>query len=64
MEIWSKDREWFENVQMKKEYYAEMFPKSEKTWTEPPKMEFFERAEEEGVCIFREGFLEGGRRMD
>lgn len=51
---------------MKKPYYAEMFPESEKTWREPPTMEFYERGVGGGeeVCVFREGFLSGGRKVD
>lgn len=62
MEVWSKDREWFEKEQMTKPCYAEMFPKSELTWTEPPKMEFFERDGE--ACVFRQEYLNGGKKMD
>lgn len=46
---------------MTKPYYAPMWSKSEATWEEPPKLEFFER-EGEG-CIYREEFLGLGRKM-
>lgn len=61
MEVWSKSKDWFEKEQMTKPYYATMFPKSEKTWIEPPKMEFFERDGESSV--YRQEYLDGGKKM-
>lgn len=62
VEIWSKSREWFEKEQMTKPYYAELWPKSKPTWEEDAKLEFYEREGE--ACIYRQEFLEGGRKMD
>lgn len=61
MEVWSKSKDWFEKEQMTKPYYATMFPKSEKTWIEPPKMEYFERDGE--ASVYRQEYLDGGKKM-
>ena len=61
MEVWSKDRKWFEEEQLTKPYYATLWPKSEPTWEEPPKLEYYER-EGEG-CIYKQEFLDLGVKM-
>ncbi|OQU99870.1 Fungal specific transcription factor domain-containing protein [Cladophialophora immunda] len=43
LEIWAKDREWFESVQMKKPYYDPYHEATIKLWTEPRTLEFFDR---------------------
>ncbi|KAF2684716.1 hypothetical protein K458DRAFT_250015, partial [Lentithecium fluviatile CBS 122367] len=55
VEVWEGDREWFENVQMKKPYYSLLWEKSQPLWTEPVKLEYFERAGEGSV--YRDTYL-------
>jgi quinol monooxygenase YgiN len=62
VEIWSKDKAWFETEQMTKDYYTEMWPKSQPLWEEPPKIEYYERVGE--ASIFRQEYLDGGKKMD
>lgn len=47
---------------MTKPYYDTLWPKSKPTWEKDVELEYFER-EGEG-CIFRQGYLDGGRKMD
>ena len=61
VEVWSKDRKWFEEIQFRKPYYATLWEKSRPTWEKEIEIEWFER-EGEG-CSFREKYLEGGMRM-
>jgi quinol monooxygenase YgiN len=62
VEVWSKDKEWFEEEQMTKSYYAEMWPKSQPLWEGESKIEYYERDGE--ACIFRQDYLDGGRKVD
>ena len=62
VEVWAATREWFETQQITKPYYDALWPKSKPTWEEKASIEFFER-EGEG-CSFRQGYLDGGRKMD
>ncbi|KAF2735001.1 hypothetical protein EJ04DRAFT_512147 [Polyplosphaeria fusca] len=58
VEVWSKDREWFESVQLKKAYYDDLWKRSQPTWEKEMEIEFWERLGE--GCSFKEGYLKGG----
>lgn len=58
IEVWSASREWFENVQLAKPYYAELWAKSKPTWEKQMTMEYFERLGE-GFTL-KKGYLEHG----
>ncbi|USW56080.1 Putative antibiotic biosynthesis monooxygenase domain-containing protein [Septoria linicola] len=62
VEIWSKDREWFEKEQFTKPYYATLWPKSEPTWAAPVEVEYFERTGDGST--YRKEFLNLGTRID
>lgn len=62
LEVWGESREWFETKQLTKPYYRTLQPKSQPTWEKEPVLEYFEREGE--ACIFRKGYLEGGKCMD
>lgn len=61
VEVWAKDREWFEKEQITKPYYATLWPQSTPTWEEEVKIEYYER-EGEG-CIYKQEFLDQGKNM-
>lgn len=61
VEVWSKDREWFEQHQLTKPYYETLWAKSKPTWEKEMVIEYFER-EGEG-CSFRQGYLDGGKQI-
>jgi len=60
LEVWSEDRKWFEEVQMKKAYYVPYVEVTVPMYTEERMMEFYER--EEGWFAFKDAFLNGARR--
>ncbi|KAB5515365.1 hypothetical protein GE09DRAFT_1160208 [Coniochaeta sp. 2T2.1] len=43
VEVWDATKEWFENVQLKKEYYAALWVLSKPTWERDMEIEYFER---------------------
>ncbi|KAM3414352.1 hypothetical protein BST61_g10998 [Cercospora zeina] len=62
IEVWSKDREWFEKEQFTKDYYKKLWPKSQPLWREPVQVEFYERSGD-GLMTYRQEFLDLGRKM-
>ncbi|KAH9905177.1 hypothetical protein F4778DRAFT_696399 [Xylariomycetidae sp. FL2044] len=62
VEVWSRDRAWFEIHQLTKPYYATLWERSRPTWEREMEIEYFER-EGEG-CAVRGLYLEGAARMD
>ncbi|GIZ48729.1 hypothetical protein CKM354_001177900 [Cercospora kikuchii] len=63
IEVWSKDREWFEKEQFTKDYYKTLWPKSEPTWREPVQVEYYERSGD-GLMTYRQGYLDLGKKME
>lgn len=71
VEVWGHGatRAWFETVQFKKAYYAELWARSRPTWTAEPEVEFFERVRSDGSeagtgpGIYRKGYLDGSREI-
>lgn len=67
LECWNKDREWFDNVQVRTPPYQKL---AEKTLAkdiieEPLKIEYFERmGPDVNGSVIRQGYLDGGRFMD
>ncbi|KAJ6580852.1 hypothetical protein B0H19DRAFT_1251135 [Mycena capillaripes] len=61
-EVWNASREWFENEQLTKPYYATLWEKSKPTWEKDAEIEYFER-EGEG-CSFRKAYLDGGSQVE
>ena len=59
LEVWNATREWFETVQLKKEYYGKLWEESRPTWRigKEVEIEYWERLGE--GCSWREGYLEG-----
>lgn len=62
IEVWTRDKEWIEEVQMTNSAYANMWTKSQPTWDGEPKIEYYERAGE--ACIFRQACMDGGEKID
>jgi quinol monooxygenase YgiN len=61
VEVWDCDKEWFENVQLKKEYYKTLWEQTEWMYEGERRIEYLERFGE--GCVFRERYLEGGKKM-
>lgn len=61
VEVWSKDREWFEKEQLAKPYYATLWGKSKPTWTKDIEIEYFERLGE--GASYKSLFLDGAKKM-
>ena len=62
VEIWDATKQWFLEVQMKKEYYAELWRKTEWMYCEPRVVRFAERLGE--GASHRKGYWEGSVCMD
>jgi quinol monooxygenase YgiN len=62
VEVWSATKQWFLEVQMQKEYYAELWRKTEHTYRAPRIVRFAERLGE--GASYRRGYLKGARCMD
>ncbi|KAF2110733.1 hypothetical protein BDV96DRAFT_650836 [Lophiotrema nucula] len=62
VEVWSRDREWFEREQLTKDYYKTLWEKSEPTYEKERAIEYFER-EGEG-CSYKQGYLDGGKKIE
>ncbi|KAF2211332.1 hypothetical protein CERZMDRAFT_98642 [Cercospora zeae-maydis SCOH1-5] len=62
IEVWSKDREWFEKEQFTKDYYKTLWPKSQPLWREPVQVEYYERSGD-GLMTYRQEFLDLGEKM-
>ncbi|KAF2101297.1 hypothetical protein NA57DRAFT_72739 [Rhizodiscina lignyota] len=60
VEVWSKDREWFEQHQLTKPYYATLWQKSRSTWTKEVEIEYFERLGE--GASYKEEYLNGAMK--
>ncbi|KAI3401212.1 hypothetical protein diail_11918 [Diaporthe ilicicola] len=58
VEVWNASREWFENVQLRKPYYEDLWAKSKPTWESEMKIEYFERLGE--GFAFKKGYLKTG----
>lgn len=52
----------FEKYQLTKPYYATLWAKSKPTWAREMQIQYLERLGE--GCGYRQGYLEGGKRMD
>lgn len=58
VEVWAGDREWFENNQLKKEYYGPFMTITKPMWLQPMEVEHFSRVQE---CAFvADGYLSEG----
>ena len=78
MELWDEGRKWFEEVQLKREYYGGYERVTRPMWVEERKLEFFEEERggdgvegvegKEGMLGrwfgYKQGFLEGGLKAD
>jgi quinol monooxygenase YgiN len=62
VEVWSKNREWFEKEQLTKPYYETLWKKSSPMWEKEVEIEYFERLGE--GSSFREKYLEDANNMD
>ena len=62
VEVWNATKEWFLEVQMKKDYYSELWRETERMYCEPRIVRFAERLGE--GASYRRGYLEGARCMD
>ncbi|KAK5710195.1 hypothetical protein LTR17_019085 [Elasticomyces elasticus] len=43
VEVWSRDRAWFETHQLTKPYYAELWERSRPTWEREVEIQYLER---------------------
>ena len=74
LELWDQTRDWFEEVQLKREYYGEYERVTRPMWVEERRLEWFE--EERGLGEegkegsfgrwfgYKQGLLEGGIKAD
>jgi quinol monooxygenase YgiN len=60
VEVWTKDREWFETKQLTKDYYVPYEDVTRPMWLEERKLEYMER--EEGWAYVAEDYLVGVKR--
>jgi quinol monooxygenase YgiN len=56
VEVWDATKDWFENVQLKKQYYDDLWRRSKPTWEKEYEIEYFERLGE--GTSWKKGFLE------
>ena len=80
VEVWSKDKKWFEEEQLTKEYYGALWERSRPLWIEEREFVCWEVARERSAdecivkieylerygegSIYRQGYLDGGKKMD
>ncbi|KAF2655825.1 hypothetical protein K491DRAFT_715966 [Lophiostoma macrostomum CBS 122681] len=62
VEVWSKDRTWFEAEQLTKPYYESLWIKSRPTWAKEFEIEYFERLGE-GASL-KQDYVNGARKKD
>jgi quinol monooxygenase YgiN len=43
IEVWNRDRHWFESVQIKKPYYDDLWAKTEHLYSQMRELQYFER---------------------
>ncbi|KAL7904766.1 hypothetical protein GGI35DRAFT_194646 [Trichoderma velutinum] len=51
VENWSKDVQWFKEVQLTKEYYTPYLEATEPMWIKPRSIKYFERFSEEWLTV-------------
>ncbi|EON64779.1 hypothetical protein W97_04012 [Coniosporium apollinis CBS 100218] len=60
VEVWSKDKDWFFNVQLKKPYYQPYLDITAPMWVAERKVEFMER--QPGWSVYSEEYLVEGKK--
>lgn len=58
VEVWAGDREWFENIQLKKEYYGPFMTITKPMWLQPMEAEHFSRVQDSAFVA--DGYLSEG----
>ncbi|KAK5086316.1 hypothetical protein LTS08_004374 [Lithohypha guttulata] len=66
LECWTKDKEWFDNVQIRTPAYDKLWKLIERGVTEePPSLEYYDRfGDQVNGSIVRRHYLEGGKVLD